>query len=140
MEFLVKYYFLKWISVVLFTNVMIVVTLILYVIGVLIKLGSSFEFELRNMSRVPIVIVFGATGTGKSKLAIKLAKKFNGEIISADSMQVYIYISFILLVISLLYVSMCFWSMIIDDRVFRGIHDLWSMWCSKFSYFDLSPT
>ncbi|XP_065213375.1 tRNA dimethylallyltransferase [Planococcus citri] len=41
------------------------------------------------MSRVPIVCVLGATGTGKSKLAIELAKKFNGEVISADSMQVY---------------------------------------------------
>ncbi|GFT78741.1 tRNA dimethylallyltransferase [Nephila pilipes] len=37
----------------------------------------------------PIVAVLGCTGTGKSKLAIELAKKFNGEIISADSMQVY---------------------------------------------------
>lgn len=41
-------------------------------------------------TRVPIVVVMGATGTGKSKLAIQLAKKFNGEIISADSMQVYL--------------------------------------------------
>lgn len=39
-------------------------------------------------SRVPILVILGATGTGKSKLAIQLAKKFNGEIISADSMQV----------------------------------------------------
>lgn len=39
-------------------------------------------------ARVPIVVVMGATGTGKSKLAIQLAQKFNGEIISADSMQV----------------------------------------------------
>lgn len=36
-----------------------------------------------------VVVVLGSTGTGKSKLAIELAKKFNGEIISADSMQVY---------------------------------------------------
>lgn len=36
----------------------------------------------------PLVVVLGATGTGKSKLAIELASKFNGEIISADSMQV----------------------------------------------------
>ncbi|CAH0390374.1 unnamed protein product [Bemisia tabaci] len=41
------------------------------------------------MSRVPLIVVLGATGTGKSKLAIELALKFNGEIISADSMQVY---------------------------------------------------
>lgn len=39
-------------------------------------------------SRVPIVVILGATGTGKSKLAVQIAKKFNGEIISADSIQV----------------------------------------------------
>lgn len=36
----------------------------------------------------PIVAIFGATGTGKSKLGIEIAKKFNGEVISVDSMQV----------------------------------------------------
>lgn len=37
----------------------------------------------------PLVVVFGATACGKSKLAIQLARRFGGEIISADSMQVY---------------------------------------------------
>ncbi|KAG8171578.1 hypothetical protein JTE90_019437, partial [Oedothorax gibbosus] len=41
------------------------------------------------LSQTPVVVVLGCTGTGKSKLAIELAKRFNGEIISADSMQVY---------------------------------------------------
>ena len=36
-----------------------------------------------------IVLVSGPTASGKSKFAIKLAKKINGEIINADSMQVY---------------------------------------------------
>ncbi|XP_016126389.1 tRNA dimethylallyltransferase, mitochondrial-like [Sinocyclocheilus grahami] len=36
-----------------------------------------------------IVVILGATGTGKSKLAIEIGKRLNGEIISADSMQVY---------------------------------------------------
>lgn len=40
------------------------------------------------LSQTPVVVVLGCTGTGKSKLAIELAKRFNGEIISADSMQV----------------------------------------------------
>lgn len=35
-----------------------------------------------------VVAVLGSTGTGKSKLGIELAQKFNGEIISADSIQV----------------------------------------------------
>ncbi|KAK2578470.1 hypothetical protein KPH14_011639 [Odynerus spinipes] len=41
------------------------------------------------MSRVPILVILGSTGSGKSKLGIELAQKFAGEIISADSMQVY---------------------------------------------------
>ena len=36
-----------------------------------------------------IILLAGPTASGKSKLAIKLAKKLNGEIINADSMQVY---------------------------------------------------
>ena len=36
-----------------------------------------------------LITVLGPTASGKSELAIKLAKKFNGEIISADSRQVY---------------------------------------------------
>ncbi|MBI4062551.1 hypothetical protein HY410_01370 [Candidatus Gottesmanbacteria bacterium] len=36
-----------------------------------------------------ILIICGPTGTGKTKLAIALAKKFNGELVSADSRQVY---------------------------------------------------
>ena len=35
------------------------------------------------------IIITGPTGTGKSAVAVSLAKKINGEIISADSMQVY---------------------------------------------------
>ena len=41
------------------------------------------------MKRVPIVVVLGATGAGKSKLALEVAQKFGGEIISADAMQMY---------------------------------------------------
>ncbi|XP_025990811.2 tRNA dimethylallyltransferase isoform X2 [Solenopsis invicta] len=41
------------------------------------------------MSRVPILVILGATGCGKSRLSIELARRFPGEIISADSMQVY---------------------------------------------------
>lgn len=36
-----------------------------------------------------LLIIIGPTATGKTKLAVWLAKKFNGEIISADSRQVY---------------------------------------------------
>ena len=36
-----------------------------------------------------ILVLFGPTATGKTNLAIKLAKEYNGELISADSRQVY---------------------------------------------------
>ena len=36
-----------------------------------------------------IVLIYGPTASGKSKFAVQLAKKINGEIINADSMQVY---------------------------------------------------
>ena len=36
-----------------------------------------------------IILLAGTTASGKSKLAINLAKKINGEIINADSMQIY---------------------------------------------------
>ena len=36
-----------------------------------------------------IIVVLGPTATGKSDLAVNIAKKYNGEIISADSRQVY---------------------------------------------------
>lgn len=36
-----------------------------------------------------MLVIYGPTATGKTNLAIQLAKKFNGEIISADSRQVY---------------------------------------------------
>lgn len=39
--------------------------------------------------RIPLVIVAGATASGKTSLGIGLAKMFNGEIISCDSMQIY---------------------------------------------------
>ncbi|XP_063382751.1 tRNA dimethylallyltransferase [Cydia fagiglandana] len=40
-------------------------------------------------SKIPMVIILGATGTGKTKLSVELAQRFQTEIISADSMQVY---------------------------------------------------
>ncbi len=36
-----------------------------------------------------ILVILGPTATGKSDLAVKIAKKYNGEVISADSRQVY---------------------------------------------------
>ncbi|XP_042632754.1 tRNA dimethylallyltransferase-like isoform X2 [Cyprinus carpio] len=44
---------------------------------------------LRKDISPSLVVILGATGTGKSKLAIEIGKRLDGEIISADSMQVY---------------------------------------------------
>ncbi|KAB1268179.1 tRNA dimethylallyltransferase [Camelus dromedarius] len=38
---------------------------------------------------LPLVVILGATGTGKSTLALQLGQRLGGEIVSADSMQVY---------------------------------------------------
>jgi tRNA dimethylallyltransferase len=36
-----------------------------------------------------VVVIFGPTGVGKTKVSLHLAQHFNGEIISADAMQIY---------------------------------------------------
>ncbi len=42
-----------------------------------------------NKNNKNIIIITGATGSGKSSFALKLAQKINGVIINADSMQIY---------------------------------------------------
>ena len=62
------------------------------------KLISKFYMlssKSTPMSHKEVVVVLGATGAGKSKLALDIAGLIDGEIISADSMQVLLY--FILL-------------------------------------------
>jgi tRNA dimethylallyltransferase len=44
---------------------------------------------MKNKNLKKIVVILGPTASGKTDLSIKLAKKFNGEIVSADSRQVY---------------------------------------------------
>ena len=41
------------------------------------------------MNKPKVIFVVGPTASGKTGLAIKLARRFNGEIVSADSMQIY---------------------------------------------------
>ena len=40
-------------------------------------------------NKIPLLVIIGATGTGKTKLGIELAKKLNGEVVNADSLQMY---------------------------------------------------
>ncbi|URE06341.1 Adenylate isopentenyltransferase 5, chloroplastic [Musa troglodytarum] len=47
------------------------------------------SFKTRSSPKDKVVLVMGATGTGKSRLAIDLAAYFGGEIVNSDKMQVY---------------------------------------------------
>lgn len=40
-----------------------------------------------------IIVIVGPTGVGKTKMSVELAKIYNGEIINADSMQIYKYLN-----------------------------------------------
>ncbi len=51
--------------------------------------SSSLSRGTDLMSKPKIVVVVGPTASGKTGLAIELAKKFDGEVVSADSRQVY---------------------------------------------------
>ncbi len=43
----------------------------------------------RRINKEKLIVIIGPTASGKSSLAVQIAKKYNGEIISADSRQVY---------------------------------------------------
>ncbi|KAJ8273094.1 hypothetical protein GJAV_G00097340 [Gymnothorax javanicus] len=51
--------------------------------------ASLVKHALKRSVLPPLVVILGATGTGKSKLAIEIGKRLEGEIISADSKQIY---------------------------------------------------
>ena len=55
-----------------------------------VKITKGLSWRLEGILAKPkLIVVLGSTATGKTGLAIKLAKQFNGEIVSADSRQVY---------------------------------------------------
>ncbi len=41
------------------------------------------------MEKIPVIAVAGPTASGKTALAVEIAKRFGGEIVSCDSMQIY---------------------------------------------------
>ena len=45
--------------------------------------------EQNNYGKLPLLVVAGPTASGKTGLGVGLALRFNGEVISADSMQIY---------------------------------------------------
>lgn len=42
-----------------------------------------------SYNRIPLICIVGPTASGKTSLSVEIAKLFNGEIVSADSMQIY---------------------------------------------------
>lgn len=48
-----------------------------------------YFWEDKSCIRPPLIVIAGPTGVGKTRASVRLAKKIGGEIISADSMQVY---------------------------------------------------
>src|SRR3989338_2288959 len=48
-----------------------------------------------NHHKSRVIVVCGPTATGKTKLAISLAKRCNGELVSADSRQIYKHVDII---------------------------------------------
>lgn len=58
------------------------------------RLGLSLRRNVATMAArkapaEPLLVVLGSTGTGKSQLAVELATRFRGEVVNADSMQLY---------------------------------------------------
>jgi tRNA dimethylallyltransferase len=51
--------------------------------------GGVSPASTKTAGKLPLVVIVGPTATGKSEIAIQLAEEFNGEIVSADSRQVY---------------------------------------------------
>ena len=43
------------------------------------------------MERIPLLVIAGPTATGKTRLAIEVSQRLGGEVINADSMQIYRY-------------------------------------------------
>jgi len=44
-----------------------------------------------DMKKIPVVVICGPTATGKTKLSVEICKRFSGEVINADSVQIYKY-------------------------------------------------
>jgi tRNA dimethylallyltransferase len=50
---------------------------------------SSQALELTGSAPAPILVLCGPTGTGKSKLALRVAERLGGEVVGCDALQVY---------------------------------------------------
>ena len=55
----------------------------------LFEMIAKFRADFDTDHRCVVVVVVGPTASGKSELAVQLADRFDGEVVNADSMQVY---------------------------------------------------
>ncbi|KAJ4977418.1 hypothetical protein NE237_002524 [Protea cynaroides] len=53
------------------------------------SITTTLDAKTTKKNKEKVIVISGPTGAGKSRLALELAKRLNGEIISADSVQVY---------------------------------------------------
>lgn len=51
----------------------------------------QFLLECEQLRKRPLIVILGPTASGKTALSLKIAKDFDGEVISADSRQIYKY-------------------------------------------------
>lgn len=52
-------------------------------------MATPVEYKEQRPGKLPLVVIVGPTASGKSSLAMKIARKYDGEIICADSRTVY---------------------------------------------------
>ncbi len=52
-------------------------------------MANPVEYKEQRPGKLPLVVIVGPTASGKSSLAMKIARKYDGEIICADSRTVY---------------------------------------------------
>ncbi len=63
----------------------------MYILGTM-NIKEQIQYFLKTSGKEglpPIIVIFGPTASGKTSLSVELAKALNGEIISADSRQIY---------------------------------------------------
>jgi len=51
----------------------------------------QFLLECEQLRKRPLIVILGPTASGKTSLSLKIARDFDGEVISADSRQIYKY-------------------------------------------------
>ena len=53
------------------------------------SISAGYSDMNKDVNKIFVAVVCGPTASGKTKLAVDIARKFGGEVISADSMQIY---------------------------------------------------